>query len=189
MVFSYKNVVSGFAVKLTKEEAKSLQEKDEILSARPERTLSLHTTHTPTFLGLRKHSGLWRDSNFGEGIIIGLIDTGIYPFHPSFYDKDMPAPPSKWKGFCEFNGQRTCNNKLIGARNLVKTAKLEPPLENNLNGTHTAGEAAGNFVEHAGVFGNAEGTAAGMAPKAHVAMYKVCDDIKCPESAMLAAIE
>ncbi|XP_028762747.1 subtilisin-like protease SBT1.2 [Neltuma alba] len=189
MVFSYRNAVSGFAVRLTEEEAKALQEKDEIVSARPERTLSLHTTHTPTFLGLRKGSGLWKESNFGEGVIIGVIDSGIYPLHPSFSDKGMPPPPSKWKGYCEFNGQRTCNNKLIGARNLVKNAKQEPPFENLFHGTHTAGEAAGNFVEDANVFGNAQGTAASMAPKAHVAMYKVCDDTRCPESAMLAAMD
>ncbi|XP_054824028.1 subtilisin-like protease 1 [Prosopis cineraria] len=190
MVFSYRNVVSGFAVRLTEEEAKALQEKDEIVSARPERTLSLHTTHTPSFLGLRKGSGLWKESNFGEGVIIGVIDTGIYPFHPSFSDEGMPPPPPTWKGFCEFTGQRTCNNKLIGARNLVRTAKQEPPFEDFLHGTHTAGEAAGNFVEDAGVFGNALGTAAGMAPKAHVAMYKVCDNtVGCTESAMLAAMD
>ncbi|KAK4262687.1 hypothetical protein QN277_028220 [Acacia crassicarpa] len=189
MVFSYQNVASGFAVRLTEEEAKALQEKDEIVSARPERTLSLHTTHTPSFLGLSKGSGLWKDSNFGEGVIIGVIDTGIFPFHPSFSDEGMPAPPSKWKGYCEFNGQRTCNNKLIGARNLVKTANQEPPFEEFLHGTHTSSEATGNFVENASVFGNAQGIAAGMAPKAHVAMYKVCGIVLCTESAILAAMD
>ncbi|MCI44490.1 subtilisin-like protease-like, partial [Trifolium medium] len=96
MVFTYRNVASGFAVKLTPEEAKSLQEKGEIVSARPERTLSLHTTHTPTFLGLKQGQGLWSDDNLGKGVIIGVIDTGIYPFHPSFNDEGMPPPPAKW---------------------------------------------------------------------------------------------
>jgi subtilisin family serine protease len=134
MVFTYRNVASGFAVKLTPEEAKSLQEKDEIVSARPERTLSLHTTHTPTFLGLKQGQGLWSDDNLGKGVIIGLIDTGIYPFHPSFNDEGMPPPPSKWKGHCEFTGGTTCNNKLIGARNLVKGAIQEPPFEDIFHG-------------------------------------------------------
>ncbi|WJX60377.1 hypothetical protein P8452_45593 [Trifolium repens] len=190
MVFTYRNVASGFAVKLTPEEAKSLQEKGEILSARPERTLSLHTTHTPTFLGLKQGQGLWSDDNLGKGVIIGVIDTGIYPFHPSFNDEGMPPPPAKWKGHCEFTGKATCNNKLIGARNLVKSALQEPPLENFFHGTHTAAEAAGRFVEDASVFGNAKGVAAGMAPNAHLAMYKVCNDkIGCTESAILAAMD
>ncbi|WJX54960.1 hypothetical protein P8452_40785 [Trifolium repens] len=190
MVFTYRNVASGFAVKLTPEEAKSLQEKGEILSARPERTLSLHTTHTPTFLGLKQGQGLWSDDNLGKGVIIGVIDTGIYPFHPSFNDEGMPPPPAKWKGHCEFTGEATCNNKLIGARNLVKSALQEPPFENFFHGTHTAAEAAGRFVEDASVFGNAKGVAAGMAPNAHIAMYKVCNDkIGCTESAILAAMD
>ncbi|KAL9328652.1 hypothetical protein ACSQ67_003655 [Phaseolus vulgaris] len=190
MVFSYRNVASGFAVKLTPEEAKALLEKDEIVSARPERILSLHTTHTPSFLGLRQGLGLWNSSNLGQGVIIGVIDTGIYPFHPSFNDEGMPPPPPKWKGHCEFTGQRTCNNKLIGARNLLKSANEEPPFENFFHGTHTAAEAAGRFVENASVFGNAQGTAAGMAPNAHLAMYKVCNDkVGCTESAILAAMD
>ncbi|WJX54961.1 hypothetical protein P8452_40786 [Trifolium repens] len=190
MVFTYRNVASGFAVKLTPEEAKSLQEKGEIVSARPERTLSLHTTHTPTFLGLKQGQGLWSDDNLGKGVIIGVIDTGIYPFHPSFNDEGMPPPPAKWNGHCEFTGEATCNNKLIGARNLVKSALQEPPLENFFHGTHTAAEAAGRFVEDASVFGNANGVAAGMAPNAHIAMYKVCNDkIGCTESAILAAMD
>ncbi|WJX60379.1 hypothetical protein P8452_45595 [Trifolium repens] len=173
MVFTYRNVAFGFAVKLTPEEAKSLQEKDEIVSARPERTLSLHTTHTPTFLGLKQGQGLWSDDNLGKGVIIGLIDTGIYPFHPSFNDEGMPPPPSKWKGHCEFTGGTTCNNKLIGARNLVKGAIQEPPFEDIFHGTHTSAEAAGRFIEDA-----------------HIAMYKVCNDkLGCPESAILAAMD
>ncbi|MED6131320.1 hypothetical protein PIB30_008653 [Stylosanthes scabra] len=190
MVFSYRNVASGFAVKLTPEEAKALGEKDEVISARPERTLTLHTTHTPSFLGLRQGYGLWKDSNLGRGVIIGVIDTGIFPFHPSFNDEGMPPPPAKWNGYCEFTGQRTCNNKLVGARNLVKEAPEEPPFENFFHGTHTAAEAAGAFVGNASVFGNARGTAAGMAPGAHVAMYKVCNDkVGCTESAILAAMD
>ncbi|GAU20691.1 hypothetical protein TSUD_231050 [Trifolium subterraneum] len=118
MVFTYRNVASGFAVKLTPEEAKSLQEKGEIVSARPERTLSLHTTHTPTFLGLKQGQGLWSDDNLGKGVIIGVIDTGIYPFHPSFNDEGMPPPPAKWRGHCEFTGEATCNNKLIGSNGI-----------------------------------------------------------------------
>ncbi|MCI77587.1 subtilisin-like protease-like, partial [Trifolium medium] len=75
----------------------------------------------------------------------------------------MPPPPAKWKGHCEFTGGTTCNNKLIGARNLDKSAIQEPPFETLIfHGTHTAAEAAGRFIEDASVFGNAKGVAAGM---------------------------
>ncbi|XP_054823407.1 subtilisin-like protease 3 [Prosopis cineraria] len=191
MVFSYKNVASGFAVKLTAEEARVLQEKEEILSTKPEETYSLHTTHTPSFLGLQQGLGLWKDSKFGEGVIIGVVDTGIQPSHPSFSGEGMPPPPAKWKGFCEFNGQRTCNNKLIGARNFVKNSTLpvDPPFDQVGHGTHTASTTAGRFVGNASVFDNAKGIAVGMAPNAHLAMYKVCGFYGCTESAILAAMD
>ncbi|KAL2669203.1 hypothetical protein AAZV13_01G172900 [Glycine max] len=181
ITFSYRNVVDGFAVKLTPEEAKALQEKEEVVSARPERTFSLHTTHTPSFLGLQQGLGLWTNSNFGKGIIIGILDTGITPDHLSFNDEGMPLPPAKWNGRCEFTGEKTCNNKLIGARNFVKNPNSTLPLDDVGHGTHTASTAAGRLVQGASVFGNAKGSAVGMAPDAHFVIYKVCDLFDCSE--------
>ncbi|KOM44754.1 hypothetical protein LR48_Vigan06g006000 [Vigna angularis] len=189
IIFLYRNVMDGFAVELTPEEAEALEEKEEVVSVRPERTYSLHTTHTPTFLGLQQGLGLWSNSDFGKGIIIGLLDTGITPDHPSFSDEGMPLPPAKWNGLCEFSGRRTCNNKLIGARNFVKNSNSSLPLDSFGHGTHTASTAAGRFVQGANLFGNANGTAVGMAPDAHLAMYKVCDLSGCLESAILAGMD
>ncbi|QCD91611.1 subtilisin-like protease SBT1.2 [Vigna unguiculata] len=189
ITFLYRNVMNGFAVELTPEEAQALQDKEEVVSVRPERTFPLHTTHTPTFLGLQQGLGLWRNSNFGKGIIIGLLDTGITPDHPSFSDEGMPLPPAKWNGLCEFTGRRTCNNKLIGARNFVKNSNSTLPLDGFGHGTHTASTAAGRFVQGGNVFGNANGTAVGMAPDAHLAMYKVCGRSGCLESAILAGMD
>ena len=188
ITFSYRNVVDGFAVKLNPEEAKALQEKEEVVSARPERTFSLHTTHTPSFLRFQQCLGLWTNSNFGKGIIIGILDTGITPDHLSFNDEGMPLPPAKWNGRCEFTGEKTCNNKLIGARNFVKNPNSTLPLDDVGHGTHTASTAAGRLVQGASVFGNAKGSAVGMAPDAHFVIYKVCDLFDCSESAILAGM-
>ncbi|XP_055806217.1 subtilisin-like protease 4 [Solanum dulcamara] len=163
-----------------------MEKKPGFISARPQRVLQLHTTHSPSFLGLHQNVGLWNASNFGKGVIIGLLDTGINPQHPSFNDNGMLPPPAKWKGKCEFNF-KACNNKLIGARNLVKTAKS--PLDRDGHGTHTSSTAAGNFVDGANFLGNANGTAVGIAPRAHLAMYKVCDDDGCPEVFILAGYD
>ncbi|KAF9612684.1 hypothetical protein IFM89_003159 [Coptis chinensis] len=98
----------------------------------------------------------------------------------------MPPPPAKWKGQCEFNITE-CNNKIIGARNLV-TGTSGPPLDVEGHGSHTASTAAGSIVKNAGALGNALGTAAGMAPHAHLAIYKVCS-IECLEGDILGGMD
>ncbi|XP_062075890.1 subtilisin-like protease 3 [Humulus lupulus] len=193
MVHTYRNVATGFAARLTAEEAEALAEKDGVVSVQPEKIYTLHTTHSPNFLGLHQGLGLWNETKLGQGVIIGVLDTGIWPDHPSFSDEGVPPPPPKWKGTCEFTGS-ACNNKLIGARNFVteldKTGELKslPPFDVNGHGTHTSSTAAGNFVQGANVFGEANGTAAGMAPFAHVAMYRVCE-AGCYGADILAAID
>ncbi|XP_030538066.2 subtilisin-like protease 1 [Rhodamnia argentea] len=184
MVYSYRNVLSGFAARLTAEEAKAIREKDGVLYVRLEKALSLHTTHTPDFLGLHHGDGIWKESNFGKGVIIGVLDTGIFPDHPSFGDKGMPPPPARWKGRCDFNG-RSCNNKLISERSFGGG----PPEDEVGHGTHTSSTAAGAFVSSANALGNANGTAVGMAPLAHLAMYKVCRVLGCLESDVLAGLD
>ncbi|KAK4713212.1 hypothetical protein R3W88_019119 [Solanum pinnatisectum] len=115
---------------------------------------------------------LWEKSNYGKGMIIGVVDTGITPDHPSFHDEEMPPPPARWKGKCEFYSRSSCNNKLIGARYFHESGN-GTPLDENGHGTHTSSVADGNFVNGANVLAIANGTASGMAPLAHVAMYKV----------------
>ncbi|XP_027084439.2 subtilisin-like protease [Coffea arabica] len=186
MIYPYHNVFKGFAAKLSAEDIKAMEDKPGFLSARPQKVLSLHTTHTPNFLGLHQNMGFWNESNYGKGVIIGVLDTGITPDHPSFGDEGMPPPPAKWKGKCEFNTS-VCNNKLIGAR--FFRSGDGTPIDRNGHGTHTASTAAGNYVKAANVFGNANGTAVGIAPLAHLAVYKVCATSGCSESDILAAMD
>ncbi|XP_047965586.1 subtilisin-like protease 3 [Salvia hispanica] len=156
------------------------------VSVRREKVYELHTTHTPNFLGLNQNAGFWKSSNYGKGVIIGILDSGITPGHPSFSDEGVPPPPAKWKGRCDFNSSG-CNNKLIGARSFL--AESPSPVDEQGHGTHTSSTAGGNFVRGAGVYGSANGTSSGVAPLAHVAMYRVCGVQGCPESALLAGID
>ena len=67
------------------------------------------------------------------------------------------------------------------------TQKL--PFESDIHGTHTVAIAGGRFIENAGLFENAKGVTAGMAPNGHIAIYKMCDaKIGCPKSVVLAAM-
>ncbi|KAF5754165.1 putative cucumisin [Helianthus annuus] len=145
MVHAYHHVITGFAAKMSAGQAKKMENLSGVLSLRPEGVYQLHTTRSPYFLGLRQNSGFWKDSNRGKGIIIGVLDSGITPGHPSFYDDGVPAPPSTWKGKCEVAG---CNNKLIGIRSFIKGVS---PIDKDGHGTHTASTAAGNLVDNANV--------------------------------------
>lgn len=67
MVYSYRNVATGFAARLTEEELKAMEGRDDFITARPERILLLHTTHSPNFLGLHQNLGFWRNLKFWQG--------------------------------------------------------------------------------------------------------------------------
>ncbi|KAJ3695133.1 hypothetical protein LUZ60_000510 [Juncus effusus] len=194
LIYSYDQVVNGFAARLSKKEIETLSKKDWFVDAHLSRRYKLATTVTPSFLGLRqsaKHpDGLWNISKMGEGMIIGVIDSGITPGHPSFNDEGMSPPPAKWKGHCDFN-KTMCNNKLIGAVILKKgIEKGHPsPVDSTGHGTHTSSTAAGAFVKDAGEFGISFGVASGMAPRAHIAMYEICEDSICDGVDFLKAIE
>ncbi|XP_076885801.1 subtilisin-like protease [Bidens hawaiensis] len=185
MVFAYHNVLNGFAAKLSADHVKTMENMEGFLFARPERMYMKHTTHTPNFLGLHQNLGFWAGSNYGKGVIIGVLDTGTTPSHPSFNDNGVPPPPARWKGNSEIEG---CNNKLIGLRDLTSGGN-DTHFDQVGHGTHTSSTAAGNFVNDASLLGNAKGTVAGMAPLAHVAMYKVCVKVECPESVILAGMD
>ncbi|XP_042466364.1 subtilisin-like protease 4 [Zingiber officinale] len=189
LLHSYSDVFSGFAAMLTEEELQAMGKKNGFVRAFPDRVLRLMTTHTPDFLGLKVGSkGLWNDSNLGSGVIIGVLDTGVTPGHPSYDDEGVPPPPSKWKGSCD-DLKTGCNNKLIGARSMIAGGGGSPPIDEDGHGTHTSATAAGNFVRNASFFGFAEGTAAGMAPRAHLAIYQVCSGEGCNSADILAGLD
>lgn len=195
IIYSYSHVLSGFAARLSDEEAEQLRNKAGCVRLYPEEFLPLATTHSPGFLGLHLgKDGFWSRSGFGKGVVIGLLDTGILPSHPSFGDAGMPPPPKKWKGACEFTavaGTGGCNNKVIGARAFGSASvnSTAPPVDDAGHGTHTASTAAGNFVQNADVRGNAHGTASGMAPHAHLAIYKVCSRSRCSIMDVVAGLD
>ncbi|KAJ1292483.1 hypothetical protein BS78_02G394800 [Paspalum vaginatum] len=185
LIHSYTEVFSGFAARLTDAELDAVSKRPGFVRAFPDRTLQLMTTRTPEFLGLSQGPGFWRDgAGYGKGVIVGLLDVGIYGAHPSFSDHGVAAPPAKWKGSCAGSASR-CNNKLVGVRSLVG----DDARDDFGHGTHTSSTAAGNFVAGASRNGMAAGTAAGVAPAAHLAMYKVCTGAGCASSAVLAGMD
>lgn len=198
--------MEGFAARLSELELESLRNFRDVIAIRPDRRLDTHTTYSYKFLGLNPTSlGAWFKSGFGRGSIIGVLDTGIWPESPSFDDSLMPPAPRKWRGVCQ-EGQNfttsNCNNKIIGARFFSKghSVASSSPTPNTVieyasardshgHGTHTSSTAGGARVPMASVLGNGAGVARGIAPGAHIAVYKVCWFSGCYSSDVLAAMD
>nr|XP_034575198.1 subtilisin-like protease SBT1.4 isoform X3 [Setaria viridis] len=132
---SYTSVLSGLAARLTDAELAAMSRKPGFVRAFPERRFQPMTTGTPAFLGLEPDQGVWNATSYGEGAIIGFLNTGIDKKHPSFRDQDMLPPPAKWKGGCQ--PPVRCNNKLIGAPSFVGDNTTADDVG---HGTHPTGD-------------------------------------------------
>ncbi|KAF8092742.1 hypothetical protein N665_0402s0030 [Sinapis alba] len=204
MLYTYNNAIHGFATRLTPEEADSLMTQPGIISVQPEQQYELHTTRTPLFLGLDVHnSGLFPETGPSSNIVVGVLDTGVWPESKSFSDEGYGPVPPTWKGGCDTGTRFTaslCNRKLIGARFFVRgyeaingpvdeSKESKSPRDDVGHGTHTASTAAGSVVEGANLLGFANGTARGIAYRARVSVYKVCWETGCFTSDILAGID
>lgn len=139
-LYSYKYSYNGFAAKMNKRQAAILARTPGVLSVVADEMMSMDTVSTPTMLEL--DSGIWNElggaGSAGEDVIVGIIDSGIWPENPSFSDrtgansngngngkgkgKDEKLSYQQipgWHGKCTpgeaFTGSN-CNQKLIGAQ-------------------------------------------------------------------------
>ncbi|KAL2494642.1 subtilase family protein [Forsythia ovata] len=199
LIYSYKSSINGFAALLTPDEASKLSEIEEVVSVLRSHTTtySLQTTRSWEFAGLQegskwfqlKKEDLLLKSRYGKNVIVGLLDSGVWPESKSFSDEGMGPYPSSWKGICQsgdaFNSSN-CNKKIIGARYYIKgyeayygplnrTLDYRSPRDKDGHGTHTASTVGGRRVHNVSALGGfAHGTASGGAPLVRLAIYKVC---------------
>lgn len=122
----------------------------------------------------------------------------------------MRPVPSSWKGKCvvgnSFDPKVSCNRKLIGAKyyvagfeeqhgtlNTTGRAEYRSPRDGLGHGTHTSSTAVGSITPGASFNGLGFGTARGGAPRARIAVYKVCWGLrgmgKCTEADIMAGFE
>ena len=137
---TYGYVFNGFAAQMSDAQAAKLAGTPGVLAVMKDEMRTADTSSTPNFIGLTGRDGFWKEHGAkGEDIIIGVIDSGIWPEHPSFSDRkprhhghwheffgrghdegDYAYKRIRgWHGTCQTGEQFTaddCNRKLIGAR-------------------------------------------------------------------------
>ena len=196
--YQYLNVLNGLAVSMNAEEAAQVARLPGVRSVIPDTMRELDTYGSVDFIGAPE---IWNGNTLdgsdtrGEGVLVGVIDSGVNHDHPSFdevggdgyaytspYGADTPAPGS----YCDTTDPTFCNDKLVGAYAFNGTT----PEDTDGHGSHTASTAAGNVITTTLIIGggSAEVSLKGVAPHAYVIAYKVCNP-GCPGSASIMAVE
>lgn len=205
VVFRYDTLFGGFAVEMTEKEARAIAQLEDVKAVYPDFIKQIQTDISPTWLGT---TGIWNGDNVpgtglnqlktkGEGVLVGILDTGINMDHPSFaatgpvdgYTHTNPFDPGVYKGLCETNPSNyICNDKLVGVYSYITKAGALLGEDDHSHGSHTASTVAGNAIN--ATYSGLTYSISGMAPHANIIAYDVCDVTGgCPDSAILAATQ
>lgn len=207
---SYSVALNGFAARMSHQQAIKIARMAGVSQVLPDVLRQKATENSPSFLGLDAPAGPWLRGLDGEGVVVGVIDNGIWPEHASFADDGSysasPVVLDDSRPNCEFGNTAhnpndapfTCNNKLLGARQMMDTYRFfigadpdefDSARDDDGHGTHTASTAAGNAGVPASVLGVERGIISGIAPRARVIAYKGLGKLGGFGSDLAAAID
>lgn len=141
---SYTVTINGFAADLNVDQLTDLARNKDVLALVPDELQKIQSVPGTEFLGLDGPGGVWESiggaESAGEGVVIGVLDTGIAPENPSFAGEPLGTTPGAepyrdgdtilftkadggtFAGVCEEGVQFTandCSTKVIGARYFV----------------------------------------------------------------------
>jgi len=195
--YQYLYALNAVAVRISHAEALLSFDLPGVMTVYPDKLAELDTDMGPTLIGA---PSIWTGDTYdevatqGEGIVIGVIDTGINSKHPSFAETDEggfthtnPYGANVYHGWCATHSG-FCNDKLIAAYNLLDPT--DDPEDLDGHGSHTASTAGGNTHE---AYFTISGIPflrdiSGVAPHANIVAYKICEP-SCPDSAAVAAVD
>lgn len=200
--YTVRNV--GMAVLLNETEAQYIKNMPGVTEVRKDQLYELDTDAGPQWIGAE---AIWSGAgtpdsmpNFGAGVVVGVLDTGVNMDHPSFSDSPEdghiyvnPFGSGNFIGDCD--GTFVCNDKLIGVYDFVDgfTAENDGPEDGDGHGSHTASTAAGNFISGPFTDGGSGNlfdapSVSGVARHANLITYDVCFE-NCPGMALRAGID
>jgi hypothetical protein len=153
-------------------------------------------------------------ANAGSNVIVGVLDTGVWPENPMLSPTGIGPAPAGGPWGCQFGDgtdaahlgpKFSCNHKLIGAYAFLATylaavgsdghefcndtTEVCSARDAEGHGTHTMTTAAGDCVSSAVLYGVDRGPVCGIAPGAHVIEYRVCLAQGCFSSDSVAAVQ
>jgi subtilisin-like proprotein convertase family protein len=197
VVFQYLGALNAMAVRVSHDEALALMSVDGVRTVYPDTLREMDTDVGPIHIGA---PAIWDGDTLtgvasrGEGVVIGVIDSGINSQHPSFaatdgdgYTHTNPYGAGVYHGWCATN-PGFCNDKLIGAYGFNPVAGDPEDLDGH--GSHTASTSGGNAHDASFTVGTDPYVIRiqGVAPRANIVAYKVCNP-SCPGSASVAAVD
>ena len=188
VLHNYAHTFNGFSARLSPAQLKAISKHPDVAAVYPDEVHQLHTSNTPTFLGLINAAGdgLHDSGIVGEDVIVGILDSGIWPENPSFIAAATNAAntygpaPAGWAGECNVGSvgsfvrdgvviyddstapsdEFACNNKLIGARYFGSTFSSVYEMQFGLGEFASARDADGHGSHTASTAaGNADVTA------------------------------
>ena len=197
----YTRAFNGVALELTREEAGLVSRISGVRRVQPEVKLRLQSDAGPTGIGA---PGIWNGTQTGglpgtqgEGVVIGIVDSGINMDHPSFadvggdgYDHTNPLGAGNYVGWCnpanpDYDPALVCNDKLIGVWSFPDW--YGTPEDDIGHGSQLASVAAGNHLNVTVIPGLVR-TISGVAPHANLIAYNACH-YYCYSSDVVAAID
>ena len=165
----YRLVANGYSLTLPAAQAALLRRLPGVRDVLPTATYAPRVASSPQQIGAPTIWGPLLDTA-GQGVKIGIIDSGIDPTHPYFDPTGYTMPAGFPKG-----QQRFTTAKIIVARAFPPKSGASGPStrlafsdDDSSHGTHVAGIAAGNADTATG-----EGRISGVAPQAYLGNYKV----------------
>jgi len=123
LIYRYQYGLNGFAARMHPSQAHKLENLADVLHVWEDEVRPLATTHSLDFLGLFDDvTGLRGAPGLdGEGVVIGMIDSGIYPEHPALRDTREADRPQLCQG-------SWAENSLLGKWLCHRFEKLEDEL-------------------------------------------------------------
>ncbi|HET6602788.1 MAG TPA: S8 family serine peptidase [Xanthomonadaceae bacterium] len=198
----YELAANGMAVALTAGEAARLAALPGVARVVPDERHHPHTDAGPGWIGA---PAVWNGENGprtqGEGVVVGILDSGVNWSHPSFAAQGPvdgylhQNPYGSFKGLCVGAPSR-CTAKLVGVYDYTDEGARDGA-DSSGHGSHVASTAGGNRLLDSTSFGS-QVALSGAAPHATLISYKICreddpatetDESGCANSNALAALD